>query len=135
MRAKKLESNGVRIEGEDSAEKLERFTDGCSWNLEILPKWRIDNDENWELCISREPKRSEDSTGENHMTSTDTYAADSAALLIVDPYNDFMSEGGITTAGAALANAVSNALGVEVTKLPLRPEYIMELVHRGDGSV
>ncbi|TMB68393.1 MAG: hypothetical protein E6J54_18035 [Deltaproteobacteria bacterium] len=69
------------------------------------------------------------------MTSTDTYAADSAALLIVDPYNDFMSEGGITAAGAALANAVSNALGVEVTKLPLRPEYIMELVRRGDGSV
>src|SRR5207244_2026987 len=83
---------------------------------------------------SREPKRSEDSTGENHMTSTDTYAADSAALLIVDPYNDFMSEGGITAAGAALANAVSNARGVEVTKLPLRPEYIMELVRRGDGS-
>ena len=69
------------------------------------------------------------------MTSTDTYAADSAALLIVDPYNDFMSEGRITAAGAALANAVSNALGVEVTKLPLRPEYIMELVRRGDGSV
>lgn len=44
-------------------------------------------------------------------------------------------EGGITAAGAALANAVSNALGIEVTKLPLRPEYIMELVHRGDGSV
>ena len=36
---------------------------------------------------------------------------------------------------SSLANAVSNALGVEVTKLPLRPEYIMELVHRGDGSV
>jgi aerobic carbon-monoxide dehydrogenase large subunit len=30
-------------------------------------------------------------------------------------------EGGITAAGAALANAVSNALDVEVTKLPLRP--------------
>jgi nicotinamidase-related amidase len=27
------------------------------------------------------------------MTTT-TYAADSTALLIVDPYNDFMSEGG-----------------------------------------
>ena len=36
---------------------------------------------------------------------------------------------------SSLANAVSNALGVEVTKLPLRPEYIMELVRRGDGSV
>jgi CO/xanthine dehydrogenase Mo-binding subunit len=37
-------------------------------------------------------------------------------------------EGGITAAGAALANAVSNALGVEVTKLPLRPDYILELI-------
>jgi hypothetical protein len=26
--------------------------------------------------------------------ATNTYAADSAALLIVDPYNHFMSEGG-----------------------------------------
>jgi nicotinamidase-related amidase len=26
--------------------------------------------------------------------TTNTYAADRAALLIVDPYNDFMSEGG-----------------------------------------
>jgi hypothetical protein len=26
---------------------------------------------------------------------TTTYAADRAALLIVDPYNDFMSEGGL----------------------------------------
>ena len=68
------------------------------------------------------------------MTTT-TYAADRTALLIVDPYNDFMSEGSIIATGAALANAVSNALGVEVTKLPLRPEYIMELVHRGYGSV
>ena len=68
------------------------------------------------------------------MTTT-TYTADRSALLIVDPYNDFMSEGGITAAGASLPNAVSNALGVEVTKLPLRPEYIMELVRRGDGSV
>jgi aerobic carbon-monoxide dehydrogenase large subunit len=37
-------------------------------------------------------------------------------------------EGGITAAGAALANAVSNALGVEVKKLPLRPDYVLELV-------
>jgi carbon-monoxide dehydrogenase large subunit/6-hydroxypseudooxynicotine dehydrogenase subunit gamma len=36
-------------------------------------------------------------------------------------------EGGITAAGAALANAVSNALGVEVTKLPLTPEYVLNL--------
>jgi carbon-monoxide dehydrogenase large subunit/6-hydroxypseudooxynicotine dehydrogenase subunit gamma len=37
-------------------------------------------------------------------------------------------EGGITAAGAALANAVSNALGVEVTRLPLKPEYVLELI-------
>lgn len=37
-------------------------------------------------------------------------------------------EGGITAAGAALANAVSNALGVEVTRLPLKPDYILELL-------
>jgi CO/xanthine dehydrogenase Mo-binding subunit len=39
-------------------------------------------------------------------------------------------EGGITAAGAALANAVSNALGVEVTKLPLRLDYLLELMHK-----
>jgi CO/xanthine dehydrogenase Mo-binding subunit len=39
-------------------------------------------------------------------------------------------EGGITAAGAALANAVSNALGVEVTKLPLKPDYLLELVNK-----
>ena len=37
-------------------------------------------------------------------------------------------EGGITAAGAALANAVSNALGVEVKKLPLKPDYILQLL-------
>jgi carbon-monoxide dehydrogenase large subunit len=39
-------------------------------------------------------------------------------------------EGGITAAGAALANAVSNALGVEVKKLPLKPDYILELLRK-----
>jgi carbon-monoxide dehydrogenase large subunit len=39
-------------------------------------------------------------------------------------------EGGITAAGAALANAVSSALGVEATKLPLRPDYVLELVKK-----
>src|SRR5689334_1989033 len=43
-------------------------------------------------------------------------------------------EGGITAAGAALANAVSNALGVEVTKLPLKPEYILELVRKSSEA-
>ena len=37
-------------------------------------------------------------------------------------------EGGITAAGAALANAVSDALGVEVTRLPLKPSYLLELM-------
>ncbi|HWO42080.1 MAG TPA: xanthine dehydrogenase family protein molybdopterin-binding subunit [Candidatus Eisenbacteria bacterium] len=43
-------------------------------------------------------------------------------------------EGGITAAGAALANAVSNALGVEVTKLPLKPDYVLELVRQARGN-
>lgn len=42
-------------------------------------------------------------------------------------------EGGITAAGAALANAVSNALGVEVTKLPLRPDYILQLLKKNQS--
>jgi carbon-monoxide dehydrogenase large subunit len=43
-------------------------------------------------------------------------------------------EGGITAAGAALANAVSNALGVEVTRLPLRPDYILELLGKSEAQ-
>jgi CO/xanthine dehydrogenase Mo-binding subunit len=42
-------------------------------------------------------------------------------------------EGGITAAAAALANAVSNALGVEVMQLPLRPDYILELLRRSEA--
>ena len=42
-------------------------------------------------------------------------------------------EGGITAAGAALANAVSNALGVEVNKLPLKPDYILELIRKSES--
>jgi aerobic carbon-monoxide dehydrogenase large subunit len=42
-------------------------------------------------------------------------------------------EGGITAAGAALANAVSNALGVEVTKLPLKPDYLLNLIRIATG--
>lgn len=42
-------------------------------------------------------------------------------------------EGGITAAGAAMANAVSNALGVEVKKLPLKPDYILELIRKTAG--
>lgn len=33
-------------------------------------------------------------------------------------------EGGTTAAGAALANAVSDALGVDVTMLPIKPEWV-----------
>ena len=36
-------------------------------------------------------------------------------------------EGGTAAAGAALANAVSDALGKEVTRLPLTPESVLEL--------
>ncbi len=41
-------------------------------------------------------------------------------------------EGGITAAGAAIANAVSNALGVEVKRLPLKPGYILDLIDQGE---
>ncbi len=37
-------------------------------------------------------------------------------------------EGGTAAVGAALANAVSDALGREVTRLPLTPQHILELV-------
>jgi len=43
-------------------------------------------------------------------------------------------EGGITAAGAALANAVSNALGVEVTKLPLKPDYVLQLIRESEKA-
>jgi CO/xanthine dehydrogenase Mo-binding subunit len=36
-------------------------------------------------------------------------------------------EGGTAGAGAAIANAVSDALGREVTQLPLTPQRVMEL--------
>jgi carbon-monoxide dehydrogenase large subunit len=38
-------------------------------------------------------------------------------------------EGGTAAAGAAIANAVSDALGVEVTRLPLKPQRVRELAH------
>ena len=41
-------------------------------------------------------------------------------------------EGGTAAVGAALANAVSDALGVEVTRLPLTPERVLVLA--GDGG-
>jgi aerobic carbon-monoxide dehydrogenase large subunit len=36
-------------------------------------------------------------------------------------------EGGTSAVGAAIANAVSDALGTEVTRLPLNPQRVMEL--------
>src|SRR5439155_15921991 len=36
-------------------------------------------------------------------------------------------EGGVAAVGAAVANAVSDALGVEVTRLPLSPERVLAL--------
>ncbi|MFQ5849612.1 MAG: xanthine dehydrogenase family protein molybdopterin-binding subunit [Candidatus Binatia bacterium] len=36
-------------------------------------------------------------------------------------------EGGIVAVGGALANAVSDALGMEVTQLPMKPEYVRRL--------
>jgi CO/xanthine dehydrogenase Mo-binding subunit len=40
-------------------------------------------------------------------------------------------EGGTTAAGAAIANAVSDALGAEVTALPLTPQRVVELAEAG----
>jgi carbon-monoxide dehydrogenase large subunit/6-hydroxypseudooxynicotine dehydrogenase subunit gamma len=40
-------------------------------------------------------------------------------------------EGGTTAAGAAIANAVSDALGAEATALPLTPERVLELADAG----
>jgi carbon-monoxide dehydrogenase large subunit/6-hydroxypseudooxynicotine dehydrogenase subunit gamma len=43
-------------------------------------------------------------------------------------------EGGTAAAGAAIANAVSDALGVEFTSLPLSPERVTKLAHRHDAQ-
>ena len=40
-------------------------------------------------------------------------------------------EGGTAAAGAAIANAVSDALGAEATRLPLTPERVLELAATG----
>jgi aerobic carbon-monoxide dehydrogenase large subunit len=40
-------------------------------------------------------------------------------------------EGGTTAAGAALAGAVSDALGVEVTRLPIKPEWVVAAGRQG----
>ncbi len=43
-------------------------------------------------------------------------------------------EGGITAAGAAIANAVSNALELEVKRLPLKPGDTLELIDQGEAG-
>jgi CO/xanthine dehydrogenase Mo-binding subunit len=43
-------------------------------------------------------------------------------------------EGGTAAAGAAIANAVSDALGVEMTALPLTPHRVSKLAHRRDAQ-
>ncbi len=43
-------------------------------------------------------------------------------------------EGGTAAVGAAIANAVSDALGVEVTRLPLSPSHVVALATTGTGG-
>lgn len=43
-------------------------------------------------------------------------------------------EGGTAAAGAVIANAVSDALGTEVTRLPLSPQRVLELARQESGS-
>ena len=40
-------------------------------------------------------------------------------------------EGGCAAAGAAIANAVSHALGAQATRLPLAPERVIRLAEEG----
>ncbi|MCH2538693.1 MAG: molybdopterin-dependent oxidoreductase, partial [Dehalococcoidia bacterium] len=68
-------------------------------------------------------------------TSTDVPAFDVAVLdLAPSPLNPMGVKGagevGIVATGAALSNAVSNALGVQVRDLPLSPNKIKELIRR-----
>jgi aerobic carbon-monoxide dehydrogenase large subunit len=42
------------------------------------------------------------------------------------------AEAGTVGVAAALANAISDALGIEVTRLPLKPEYIRSLARRNE---
>jgi|RhiMetdeSRZDD1v2_1073273.scaffolds.fasta_scaffold638340_2 aerobic carbon-monoxide dehydrogenase large subunit len=44
-----------------------------------------------------------------------------------------VGEVGVSGAGAALANAVADALRVDVTRLPLSPERVLRLLN-GDGG-
>ena len=43
-------------------------------------------------------------------------------------------EGGTAAAGAAIANAVCDALGVETTALPLTPERVRDLARTAQGG-
>lgn len=68
-------------------------------------------------------------------TSTDIPAFDVAVLdLAPSPLNPMGVKGagevGIVATGAALSNAVSNALGVQVTELPLSPSKLKDLIRK-----
>ena len=58
-------------------------------------------------------------------------------LELSDPAGPFGAKGvgelSAVPAGASLANAVSAALGVEITELPLTPERLHAAVQRGTG--
>ena len=43
-------------------------------------------------------------------------------------------EGAILATGAALANAVANAFGVHITRLPLNPNNIRSWIRRSSGG-
>ena len=43
-------------------------------------------------------------------------------------------EGGTAAAGAAIANAVSDALGADVLELPITPQRVLELAQAGRGA-
>ncbi len=70
-------------------------------------------------------------------TSQEVPAFDLEVLdLAPSPINPLGVKGageiGIVATGAALSNAVSNALGIQVTALPLSPNNMVELIRRGD---
>ena len=55
--------------------------------------------------------------------TTNTYAADRTALLIVDPYNDFISKGGKLYEALRETAEAADALRYLVEGLPLRQSH------------
>ena len=75
------------------------------------------------------------------LTATSTEVPDMEALeidLAPSPLNPLgvkgVGESGIVATGAVLANAVSNALGVQVRRLPLSPSYVRDLIRESQGT-